>query len=93
MSFNLYLSEGEDGQKIDLWQTPTWVTMICMSYNPETGEPDGGHEAVRRRYIEWVKSHTYGKWDSLEDLEWEHERIQIHVKKVLSVKNPFFYYL
>jgi hypothetical protein len=66
---------------------------MCLSYNPETKEPDGGHEGVRRRYIEWVNSHTNGVWKDPEDLEYMDERIKKHCKTVLAVKNPEFSFI
>jgi hypothetical protein len=47
MSFNLTLRVRES----ELWQTPTWVTLMCLSYNPKTTEPDGGHEGVSSRFV------------------------------------------
>ena len=93
MSMNLTLNNGEDGPSIDLWQTPTWVTWVCLSYDPATRQPDGGHDAVRRRYAQWVQSHTNGVWTDPEDLEWERERIIDHLETVLAVENPHFSFI
>lgn len=90
MSLNLTLSDGPNGPIIDLWQTPTWVTWICLSYDPSTKEPDGGHDGVRRRYAEWVKSHCDGVWTDLEDLERQQIKIKNHLDEVMSVENPYF---
>ena len=90
MSINLTLHDGEDGPQTDLWQTPTWVTWICLSYDPETGLPDGNHGGVRRRYIEWVEGHLDGVYQCIEELEWERKRIHDHVEDVNSVENPHF---
>lgn len=93
MSMNLTLHDGEYGPQIDLWQTPTWVTWICLSYDPDTGTPDGEHAGVRRRYIQWVKSHLNGLWTDEEELEWERERVKIHTEEVNSVENPYFSFI
>ena len=93
MSLNLTLSNGEDGLDVSLMQTPTFITFMCLSYDPTTQLPDGGMEGVRRRYITWVESLTNGKWESLEDLEWERERIREHIEKVKSVKDPYFSFI
>lgn len=87
MSMNLHL-EG-----LDLWQTPTFITYMCMSYNDETSEPDGGQEGVRKRYLIWVESHTDGVWSDPEDLEYIQLKIKEHKEKVLSVKDLEFYVL
>lgn len=93
MSFNLTLHDVESGQQVELWQTPTWVTYMCLSYNPETAEPDGGHEGVRRRYGYWVSSHLNGSWKDHEELEDERQRINEHLELVNSVKQPEFSYV
>jgi len=93
MSMNLTLTDKDTGLDIDLWQTPTFITWMCLSYNLETKEPDGGHDGVRRRYEEWVKSHTTGKWDSSEDLEYMTERINDHLSTIQKVKNPEFSFI
>ena len=90
MSMNLTLSDGPDGPDTDLWQTPTWVTWMCLSYDPVTKDPDGGHDGVRRRYVEWVKSHLDGVWTDPEDLEWQRGRVKDHLDKIMSVTNPYF---
>ena len=42
MSMNLGCDE------MDLWQTPTYITDMCMSLD-DNGNPDGGMEGVRKR--------------------------------------------
>jgi len=88
---NLTLHDGEDGPEIELWQTPTHITWMCLSYNPETKEPDGGHEGVRRRYLEWVK----GQLPHIDDdfYYWQKDRIKEHTGVINSVKQPYFSYI
>lgn len=78
---------------VDLWQTPTHITWMCLSYDPLSGEPDGGHEAVRRRYILWVESTLNGTWKDLDDLKWQRSRVADHIKQVKSIKNPKFSFI
>ena len=59
MSMNLHL-EAHKGAKFNLWQTPTFITDMCMSYNLKKRRPDGGMKGVLRRYIFWVVSHRNG---------------------------------
>jgi len=66
---------------------------MCLSYNPANNEPDGGHEGVRRRYVQWAQSHSDGIWDSIKDLESERERIRDHINEVMAVKNPHFSFI
>jgi hypothetical protein len=93
MSMNLTLYDNDTGQDIELWQTPSYITWMCLSYNPETKEPDGGHEGVRRRYIEWVKSHVNGVWKDVEELHHETLRTWDHIKEINKVKNPTFSFI
>jgi hypothetical protein len=96
MSMNLTLTDKTTDCDIDLWQTPTFITWMCLSYNPETKEPDGGQEGVRRRYLEWVRSHTNGVWKDVEELDYMsymRERVREHSKIVLAVKDPEFSFI
>lgn len=93
MSLNLTLTDSETGNDIDLWQTPTFITWMCLSYNPKTKKPDGGQEGVRRRYLQWVASKLNGVWTDKEELEYMEQRIKEHTKEVLSVKKPEFSFI
>ena len=93
MSMNLTLTDKTTDCDIDLWQTPTFITWMCLSYNPETKEPDGGHEGVRRRYLEWVKHHTDDIWEDTRELDLMRERAREHSKIVLAVKDPEFSFI
>ena len=94
MSMKLTLHNGEYGPQIDLWQTPTWVTWICLSYDPDSGVPDGDHGGVRRRYIMWVEGSLSSRiWPDEEELELEQERIKSHIETVNSVENPHFSFI
>ena len=93
MSMNLTRHDGEDGPELPLWQTPTHITWMCLSYNPKTKRPDGGHEGVRRRYLLWVESHLNGTWKSSEDLDHMRASVRDHTAAVLAVKRPRFSYI
>ena len=96
MSMNLTLTDKTTDCDIDLWQTPTFITWMCLSYNPETKEPDGGQEGVRRRYLEWVRSHTNGVCKDEEELDYMsymRKRVREHSKIVLAVKDPEFSFI
>jgi len=90
---NLTLHDGEDGPEIDLWQTPTYITWMCLSYDPETKESDGGQQGVRRRYIYWLESHVNGVWEDADDLKYMKEKIKTHIETLLLVKNPNFSFI
>ena len=58
MSMNLHTD------KLDLWQTPTWVTRVCLYTVNEVGETViDTWQSVRFRYAEWVKHSLNGVWD------------------------------
>jgi hypothetical protein len=67
MSMNLHTD------KIDLWQTPTWVTKVCLYTETAEGKrvQDKWH-ATRFRYAEWVRSSLTGVWD--DDAAYEHQK-------------------
>lgn len=91
MSINLHLEDtsGRKRKSVSLWQTPTWVTNICLSLDA-SGQPHGGMPAVRERYIIWVESHSDGVWKSSEDLGFMRDRIREHVAEVRAVNSPWF---
>lgn len=84
MSMNLHCKE------LDLWQTPTHITYMCMSLDKK-GNPDGGMEGVRKRYLYWVRSHTNGVWKVPEQYEEMKSNVKEHCEAVLKLKNPDFY--
>ncbi len=70
MSLNL------KADKVELWQTPTWVTYICYSND------DGGWEGILYRYEQWAWSHTQGAWKSEDELKAMVESVRDHMAKV-----------
>ncbi len=92
MSLNLTLHDGETEEQVELWQTPTFITHMCLSGYVEGSEwiLDGGEEGARRRYLIWVASQCDGTWHSADDLNSMRERVKEHSAKVQAVKNPRF---
>lgn len=86
MSMNLHCDE------MDLWQTPTYITDMCMSFD-NNGDPDGGMDGVRKRYLIWVRSRLNGVWRDNEEYEIEKMNVDEHCKQVMSLNNPEFYIL
>jgi len=67
--------------KLELWQTPTWVTKVCLYTENKRGERvQDKWYATRFRYAEWVKSSLNGVWEDYED----HKRQQALVKDHLD---------
>ena len=90
MSTSLYCEDG--GREVALWQTPSHITAMCLSWD-EKGKSDGGTEGVRRRYLLWVKSHTDGVWQSAEDLKDRRALVEAHVQMIKALKSPKFGYM
>ena len=86
MSINLTCKE------VELWQTPTWVTDMCVSVSrPPTKKPDGrwrfassdgGWRGVLFRYTCWVKARTEGAWANREDLEGMRDAVNRHLAEL-----------
>ncbi len=92
MSMNLFAEN--NGVEINLWQTPTWVTYMCIdSYKQDkhSGNPlQRKWKDTRHLYLEWVKSHSQGRWDS--EVEWQEmvDNIKEHVDNIMSIKKIHF---
>ena len=74
MSHNLECDE------IKLWQMPTWVTDMCLSWR--NGASDGGWQGVCYRYRVWVISHTNGVWRNPGQLQEMRDRIAEHLADI-----------
>lgn len=87
MSLNLTCNQCE------LLQTPTAVTFECLAFDPVTGEPKGGHEGVRQRYIAWLeKMHQ----QLITSAEYDPERGSHYAEEIKYIKtlvNPEFDYI
>lgn len=67
MSINLHCDT------VELLQTPTWVTQICISNN------DGGWQGILRRYKIWVRSLQNGVFDSKENTDDQIKFVAEHI--------------
>ena len=95
MSMNLGCKE------IELWQTPTHITYMCLSIQKHGGWPDGGWEGVRYRYIEWLKSQADGLWSddprhgnrrgSHKEYDERNDFIKKHIKELMAAKSLTFF--
>jgi len=82
MSMNLHADE------MELWQTPSWVTEVCL-FKDDSKTPDNW-KSVRFRYARWVQSRLNGVHDteSLKDLEQE---VEDHLKTLYSFERLHFW--
>jgi len=90
MSMNLTLKI--DGREIDLWQTPTYITYMCLmdsdgKYSTKT-EPEEAKRAIWC-YITWVESTTNGAWNSSEALQKARDQVNSHRKEILLELKSF----
>ena len=89
-------------KQVDLWQTPTFITWMCLSARPNgkgVYKQDGGWRGVKFRYLEWVKSCANGAWGTgpqcrgtLEQMKDMQESIEKHVKLLDSFPKLDFSY-
>ena len=74
--------------KLELWQTPTHISYMCLS------NYDGGVAGVAYRYKQWVLYHLNGVWESQRDLEGMRSLVKAHLEdldKAIKTKNVSFY--
>lgn len=90
MSMNLTCHVGK--KRIDLVQTPTYITDMCLSYGKDRS-PDGGMEGVRRRYVLWLELLRQEQFNQEKNAKeqkdiWDYfsERIE----EIKKLKNPQF---
>ena len=80
MSMNLV------ADKIELWQTPTWVTYMCLyTENAEGVRREDEWPAVRYRYARWVESRMNGVWDDVTAHEEMRRRVREHLAELYAV--------
>lgn len=83
MSMNLHLQV--DGYKIDLWQTPTRITNMCLvDENFRVASEVKGKKAKRAIaiYLTWVRGTLDGAWESEEELDTQQEIVFEHIDKI-----------
>lgn len=81
-----------DGRDIELWQTPTYITYMCLmdsdgKYSTKTN-PEEAKRAIQL-YLTWVDSTTNGVWESSEALNEAHEYLNYHKKEILKELKSF----
>jgi len=71
---------------MDLWQTPTYITYMCISNG------DGGWKGIKYRYTQWVESLANGMWrdDQLDEYEELKRQIKAHLEELNSFKKLDF---
>ena len=88
MSMNLEATVKKTGEEVNLWQTPTWVTEMCIySYKKnKKGEYKKRHwKDTRALYLAWVKSHTQGAFHSSEDVDAMKITVESHQNYIMSL--------
>jgi hypothetical protein len=85
---NLYLKLDDQFYE-ELWQTPTYITHMCLVDKAGWIVTKFADEALQglEAYKIWVKSHTNGVWDNHEDLEDMQNLVNSHIEDLeISVK-------
>ena len=82
MSMNLHIEV--DGKSLDLFQTPTFITNMCLAPNK-----DGKISKSRaiNAYFEYVKSYANGVYDSAREAREERESLNEHIAEVQNAVN------
>ena len=85
MSMNLYARVNK--QRIELWQTPTSITYMCMMDTDGVHSEFTGAKAKRalRCYLEWVMSTLNGVWDDPKAYERAKATTMAHAKEIKDV--------
>lgn len=86
MSMNLYLRV--DGKEVDLYQTPTHVTRMCLADGESFGykwdvKGKRAKQAVTA-YCHWVQSCSYGKYNSGEEAVDARKLVDQHIKGIIE---------
>lgn len=84
MSMNLHCEE------MDLWQTPTHITYMCFYDNIDLKKQALWIDA-RSRYAIWIKSTADGVYDSQEECDEVHDRINSHLRELYKYKKLNFF--
>jgi len=87
MSMNLHVSFA--GKKFDLWQTPTFITYMCMTSLKGRKFETTGKDAIRALecYKIFVSSLSNGCWDSKEALDARLASISEHNRELDEMIN------
>jgi len=82
MSMNLHCKQ------LELWQTPTHITYMCvMQDDGKISSNLKGKKARRALYMyrQWVRSCINGVWDDEEERKSHEEFLNNHVKRINDV--------
>jgi len=81
MSMNLH------ADTIDLWQTPTWLTIVSLK--KESGKSRKWTD-TRFIYAEWVKGKLNGCWDNDDEYFAMKGRVESHLEELYNLKKINF---
>lgn len=78
--------------KLELWQTPTWITHMCLyTINEEGKQVIDNWRATRFRYAEWVKKSLNGVWDDDADRKQQAALVKDHLDALYALGEVEFY--
>ena len=79
MSLNLYIEV--DGNELEIYQTPTYITKMCLAPNKQ-----GKVSKTRaiNAYIEYVRSKANGVYETAEEAKDARQKVNDHIDEVMS---------
>ena len=82
MSMNLCIEV--DGKRLDLFQTPTFITNMCLA--PNKNGKISNSRAINA-YIEYVRSTSSGVFESTKDVKEAKRKANDHIAEVQNAVN------
>ena len=79
MSMNLYIEV--DGAKVELYPTPTYITLMCLA--PNNKGKISNSRAINA-YLEYVRGTLNGLFDSAKEAEEARQKVNDHIAEVLA---------
>lgn len=99
MSMNLNAKD-KHGQTVHLWQTPTWVSYMCINSwkkNKKGYYKQRHWKDTRKLYLDWCKSRcegrsfTYDPKKGINELKDCEDNLKEHVEYIMSFKKLKFW--
>ena len=79
MSMNLHIEV--DGEELEIYQTPTYITKMCLA--PNKHGKVSKSRAINA-YLEYVRSKANGVYETAEEAKEEKQKVNDHIDEVMS---------
>lgn len=88
MSMNLHC------QEVELWQTPTHITKMCIETVTEDGKIiEDNWKSILHKYTLWAQSTLDGVYSTEEEAKEAHEHLEEHIKDLTYYPELHFFVL